>query len=141
MERARASAAWRTNGEYGQTMADGKRILVVEDNELNLRLFCDLLTAHGYVAEPVRDGRDALSRAAQVAPHLIIMDIQLPHVSGLDIIVALKADPRLAATPVMAVTAYAGRDDEARIRAAGAESYVSKPISVLRFIEAVEALI
>lgn len=122
-------------------MADGKRILVVEDNELNLRLFCDLLTAHGYVAEAVRDGRDALARAAQVSPHLIIMDIQLPHVSGLDIIVALKADPRLAATPVMAVTAYAGRDDEIRIRAAGAEAYVSKPISVLRFIEAVEALI
>ncbi len=122
-------------------MADGKRVLVVEDNELNLRLFCDLLGAHGYVAEAVRDGRDALARASAFAPDLVIMDIQLPHVSGLDLITAIKADPALAATPVMAVTAYAGRDDEARIRAAGAEAYVSKPISVIRFIESVEALV
>lgn len=120
---------------------NGKRILVVEDNELNLRLFCDLLGAHGYVAEAVRDGRDAMARAAALRPDLIIMDIQLPHVSGLDLIVAIKADPVLAKTPIMAVTAYAGRDDEERIRAAGAESYVSKPISVIRFIEAVESLI
>lgn len=120
---------------------DQKRVLVVEDNELNLRLFCDLLGAHGYVAEAVRDGRDAMGRAAALQPHLIIMDIQLPHVSGLDLIAALKADPTLAHIPVMAVTAYAGRDDEQRIRAAGAESYVSKPISVMRFIEAVETLI
>ncbi|MBX9727694.1 MAG: response regulator [Sphingopyxis sp.] len=119
----------------------GKRVLVVEDNELNLRLFCDLLTAHGYVAEPVRDGRDAMARAAEVKPDLVIMDIQLPHVSGLDLIASLKADPALAAAPILAVTAYAGRDDEARIRAAGAEGYVSKPISVIRFVEAVEALI
>ena len=119
----------------------GKRVLVVEDNELNLRLFCDLLTAHGYIAEPVRDGRDAMARAAELKPDLVIMDIQLPHVSGLDLIAALKADPALAAAPILAVTAYAGRDDEARIRAAGAEGYVSKPISVIRFVEAVEALV
>ncbi len=119
----------------------GKRILVVEDNELNLRLFCDLLTAHGYVSEPVRDGRDAMARAGSVRPDLVIMDIQLPHVSGMDLIAGLKGDPQLAATPILAVTAYAGRDDEARIRAAGAEGYISKPISVIRFIEAVEALI
>lgn len=119
----------------------GKRVLVVEDNELNLRLFCDLLTAHGYVSEPVRDGRDAMARASAVKPDLIVMDIQLPHVSGMDLIAGLKADPALAGTPVLAVTAYASRDDEARIRAAGAEGYVSKPISVIRFIEAVEALL
>lgn len=122
-------------------MSGGKRVLVVEDNELNLRLFCDLLTAHGYVAEPVRDGRDVMARAADVRPDLIIMDIQLPHVSGLDLIAAVKADPSLKATPIMAVTAYAGRDDEQRIRDAGAEAYVSKPISVIRFIEAVGALV
>ncbi len=119
----------------------GKRVLVVEDNELNLRLFCDLLTAHGYQSEPVRDGRDAMARASEVRPDLIVMDIQLPHVSGMDLIASIKADPALGATPILAVTAYAGRDDEARIRAAGAEGYVSKPISVLRFIEAVEALL
>ena len=122
-------------------MSGGKRVLVVEDNELNLRLFCDLLTAHGYVAEPVRDGRDALPKAQDFAPDLIIMDIQLPHVSGLDLIVALKADLTLKAIPIMAVTAYAGRGDEQRIRDAGAESYVSKPISVIRFVEAVGALV
>lgn len=119
----------------------GKRILVVEDNELNLRLFCDLLTAHGYVAEPVRDGRDAMARADAVRPDLVVMDIQLPHVSGMDLIAALKGSATLAAAPILAVTAYAGRDDEARIRAAGAEGYISKPISVIRFIEAVEALL
>lgn len=118
-----------------------KRVLVVEDNELNLRLFCDLLTAHGYIAEPVRDGRDAMARADAVRPDLIIMDIQLPHVSGMDLIAAVKADPALAATPILAVTAYAGRDDESRIRAAGAEGYISKPISVIRFIEAVDRLV
>jgi two-component system cell cycle response regulator DivK len=122
-------------------MGSGKSVLVVEDNELNLRLFCDLLTAHGFVAEPVRDGRDAMARAAAVRPDLIIMDIQLPHVSGMDLIAAVKADPQLGRTPILAVTAYAGRDDEQRIRDAGAEAYISKPISVIRFIEAVNALI
>ena len=122
-------------------MGSGKSVLVVEDNELNLRLFCDLLTAHGFIAEPVRDGRDAMARAAAVRPDLIIMDIQLPHVSGMDLIAAVKADPQLSSTPILAVTAYAGRDDEQRIRDAGAEAYISKPISVIRFIEAVSALI
>src|SRR3546814_6475079 len=72
----------------------GKTILVVEDNELNLRLFCDLLNAHGYSAHPVRDGRDALARAREVSPDLIIMDIQLPYVSGLELIGQMKADAR-----------------------------------------------
>lgn len=121
-------------------MGGGKQVLVIEDNELNLRLFCDLLSAHGYRADAVRDGRDAMERARDLRPDLIIMDIQLPHVSGLDLIAAMKADDNLKATPIMAVTAYAGRDDEQRIRAAGAESYVAKPISVIRFIEAVSAL-
>lgn len=125
----------------GLFMSSGKSVLVVEDNELNLRLFCDLLGAHGYSAEPVRDGRDVMARATAVRPHLIIMDIQLPHVSGMDLIAAVKADPLLSATPILAVTAYAGRDDEQRIRDAGAEAYISKPISVIRFIEAVSALI
>jgi two-component system, cell cycle response regulator DivK len=118
-----------------------KRILVVEDNELNLKLFCDLLRAHEYATEGVRDGREAVERARAFAPDLIVTDIQLPHITGLEIIEALKADPELAPIPVMAVTAYAGRDDEERIRAAGAAAYVSKPISVLRFVDAVSALL
>ncbi|WP_231729347.1 response regulator, partial [Sphingopyxis sp. H081] len=117
----------------------GKTILVVEDNELNLRLFCDLLNAHGYSAHPVRDGRDALERAREVSPDLIIMDIQLPHVSGLELIEQMKADLTLRAVPIMAVTAYAGKGDEEQIKAAGAEAYVSKPISVIKFIESVGA--
>lgn len=119
----------------------GKRVLVVEDNELNLKLFCDLLRVHGHEPEPVRDGREAHARAAAFAPDLVIMDIQLPHVSGLDLIILLKGDDTLRRVPIMAVTAFAGKGDEERIRAAGAESYVSKPISVMRFIGEVNALL
>ncbi len=118
-----------------------RTVLVVEDNELNLKLFCDLLRAHGYVAEAVRDGRDAIERARALGPQLIIMDIQLPHISGLDLITALKRDEELRAVPVMAVTAYAGKGDEERIREAGAETYVSKPISVIKFIETVAGML
>ncbi len=119
----------------------GQKILVVEDNELNLKLFCDLLRAHGYEAEPVRDGREAVGRARGFAPDLVVMDIQMPYISGLELIELLKADPELKATPIMAVTAYAAKGDEERIRDAGAEGYVSKPISVVRFIESVKALL
>jgi two-component system, cell cycle response regulator DivK len=119
----------------------GQKILVVEDNELNLKLFCDLLRAHGYQAEPVRDGREAVERARAFAPDLVVMDIQMPHVSGLELIERLKGDEELRRTPIMAVTAYAAKGDEERIRAAGAEGYVSKPISVVRFVEAVQALL
>jgi two-component system cell cycle response regulator DivK len=118
-----------------------KRVLVVEDNELNLKLFCDLLRAHDFVAEPVRDGREAVARAREVMPDLIVMDIQMPHVTGYELILELKADEALKAIPIMAVTAYAGRDDEERIRGAGANAYVSKPISLARFMDAVRGLL
>jgi two-component system cell cycle response regulator DivK len=119
----------------------GQKILVVEDNELNLKLFCDLLRAHGYEAEPVRDGREAVERARAFVPDLVVMDIQMPYVSGLELIEQLKGDSDLRSTPIMAVTAYAAKGDEERIREAGAEGYVSKPISVARFVEAVRALL
>ena len=118
-----------------------KRVLVVEDNELNSKLFCDLLRAHEFTAEPVRDGRDAVERARAFQPDLIIMDIQMPHVTGYELILELKADATLKSIPVMAVTAYAGREDEERIRAAGADTYVSKPISLARFMDAVGSLL
>lgn len=118
-----------------------KKVLVVEDNDLNSKLFCDLLRASGYEADAVRDGREALDRARELRPDLIMMDIQLPHVSGLDLIERAKADEGLRTIPIMAVTAYAAKGDEERIRAAGAEGYISKPISVARFLEAVGALI
>jgi len=117
-----------------------KKVLVVEDNELNLKLFCDLLRAHEWAAEPVRDGREAVARAREVEPDLIVMDIQMPHVTGYELILALKADQTLRTIPIRAVTAYAGRDDEDRIRGAGADAYVSKPISLARFMEAVNGL-
>ena len=118
-----------------------KRVLVVEDNELNLKLFCDLLRAHDFIAEPVRDGREALDRAREFSPELIVMDIQMPYVTGLELIEQIRADDELKAIPIMAVTAYAGREDEDRIREAGADAYVSKPISVSRFVEEVTALL
>ena len=117
-----------------------KKVLVVEDNELNLKLFCDLLRAHGYEAEPVRDGWDAVERAREMRPDLIVMDIQLPHVTGLELIETIKSDEMLKTVPIMAVTAYAAKGDEERIREAGAEAYVSKPVTVLRFMEAVRGL-
>jgi two-component system cell cycle response regulator DivK len=116
------------------------KVLVVEDNELNLKLFCDLLDAYGYETEAVRDGRDAVAKASDFQPGLIVMDIQLPHVSGLELIAAMKADEALAPIPIMAVTAYASPADEERAREAGAAAYVSKPISLMRFIEVVESL-
>ncbi|MEZ0244850.1 MAG: response regulator [Sphingomonas sp.] len=118
-----------------------KRVLVVEDNELNLKLFCDLLRAHGYLTEPVRDGRDAVARAREFEPDLVVTDIQLPFVTGEELIRHMKLDPRLRTIPIMAVTAYAGHEDEERIRAAGADAYVSKPISLARFMEEVRALV
>ena len=118
-----------------------KRVLVVEDNELNLKLFCDLLRAHGFATEPVSDGREAVAKARVFVPDLVVMDIQMPHVTGLELIREMKADPDLRAIPIMAVTAYAGHEDEERIRAAGANAYVSKPISLARFMEEVRALV
>ena len=117
------------------------KILIVEDNALNIKLFCDLLAAHGHEPEAVTDSRNALDAARQFEPDLVITDIQLPHVSGLDLIRLLRKDDKLAEVPVMAVTAYSAHGDEERIRAAGAQAYVSKPISVARFVQEVDALL
>ncbi len=117
-----------------------KKVVIVEDNELNLRLFRDLLEAHGAQVTTVRDARDALPAMQAERPDLVIMDIQLPHISGVELIRMMRVDPALEKTPVMAVTAYAGKGDESRVREAGADAYVSKPISVARVVEAVEAL-
>lgn len=118
-----------------------KRVLIVEDNELNLKLFTDLLRAHAFVVEPLRDGLQVLERAREFAPDLVIMDIQLGAVSGLDCIEQLKADPVLKVVPILAVTAYAGKGDEERILSAGAEGYVSKPVPVMKFLEAVQGVL
>lgn len=117
------------------------RILVVEDNALNIKLFCDLLNAHGHETHPVLDSREAMSSAREFQPDLIITDIQLPHVSGLELMEMLRADVALKTVPIMAVTAYSAQGDDERIRAAGAQAYVSKPISVMRFAETVDELL
>jgi two-component system cell cycle response regulator DivK len=117
------------------------KILIVEDNALNIKLFCDLLAAHGHEPEAVTDSRNALDKARELGPDLVITDIQLPHVSGLDLIRLIRKDHQLANVPIMAVTAYSARGDEERIRAAGAQAYVSKPISVVRFAQTVEDLL
>jgi two-component system, cell cycle response regulator DivK len=118
-----------------------KKILIVEDNELNLKLFTDLLRAHGFEVEGLKDGRTVLDWTRAVKPDLVIMDIQLPHVSGLELIEAMQADAELKAVPVLAVTAYAGKGDEERIMGAGARGYLSKPVGMKPFLEAVRAII
>lgn len=117
-----------------------KKVLVVEDNELNMKLFCDLLEAYGYETVKSRDGLGAIDTAREHQPDLIIMDIQLPEVSGLDITRWIKDDDELAHIPVLAVTAFAMRADEQRVREAGCEAYMSKPIQMLPFIEQVTQL-
>ena len=117
------------------------KILIVEDNALNIKLFCDLLAAHGHQPEAVTDSRNALDVARNFAPDLVITDIQLPHVSGIELIRLIRKDEQLSDVPIMAVTAYSAHGDEERIRAAGAQAYVSKPISVVRFAETVDGLL
>ena len=117
------------------------KILIVEDNALNIKLFCDLLAAHGHNPEAVTDSREALGAAREFRPDLVITDIQLPHVSGLELIRLIRKDEQLADVPIMAVTAYSAQGDEERIRAAGAQAYVAKPISVMKFAQTVEELL
>ena len=124
-----------------RSSAVAKRIMVVEDNDLNRKLFCDVLKVNGHEVVPVADGQNVLSTAAKFQPDLVIMDIQLPNVSGVELIAGLKADARLAATPILAVTAYAGKGDEERIRDAGASDYLSKPVSIGPFMAAVRTLL
>lgn len=118
-----------------------KRILVVEDNDLNRKLFCDVLQAGGFSVQPVSDGKLALDAARSFIPNLVVMDIQLQDVSGLDLIESLKRDSELADVPVLAVTAYAGKGDEERIRQLGAEGYLAKPVSIGPFMAAVRGLV
>jgi two-component system cell cycle response regulator DivK len=117
------------------------KILIVEDNALNIKLFCDLLAAHGHEPEAVTDSRNALDAARNFSPDLVITDIQLPHVSGLELIRLIRKDDQLSQIPIMAVTAYSTSEDEERIRGAGAQAYVSKPISVVRFAQTVDELL
>ena len=116
-----------------------KTVLIVEDNELNMKLFHDLLEAHGYQTLQTRTGIEALELARAHRPDLILMDIQLPEVSGLEVTKWIKEDDDLKTIPVIAVTAFAMKGDEERIRQGGCEAYISKPISVAKFLETVRS--
>lgn len=116
-----------------------KRVLIVEDNELNMKLFHDLLDAQGYETLQTREGLQALALAREHRPDLILMDIQLPEVSGLEVTKWLKEDETLRSIPVIAVTAFAMKGDEERIRQGGCEAYISKPISVTSFIQTIKS--
>ncbi|GLH76382.1 response regulator [Bradyrhizobium sp. SSBR45G] len=133
-----------TGGQSGVSDSEGrmgKTVLIVEDNELNMKLFRDLLEAHGYQTSGTSSGVEALDIVRRTRPDLILMDIQLPQVSGLEVTKWIKDDPDLRAIPVVAVTAFAMKGDEERIREGGCEAYLSKPISVGKFIETVRRFI
>lgn len=115
-----------------------KLVMIVEDNELNAKLFRDLLEAQGYRTFHVRDGLNILNLAREHRPSLILMDIQLPEVNGIEVTHWLKSDAELKSIPVVAVTAFAMKGDEERIRAGGCEGYLSKPISVSEFLTTVK---
>src|SRR5215470_5147685 len=115
-----------------------KKVLIVEDNDLNMKLFNDLLVAHGYGTLQTKDGVEALALARQHHPDLILMDIQLPEVSGLQVTQWIKKDDDLRMIPIIAVTAFAMKGDEEKIRDGGCEAYISKPISVASFLRTVE---
>jgi two-component system cell cycle response regulator DivK len=125
----------RRRRRKGELMA--KTVLIVEDNELNMKLFHDLLSAHGYETLQTRDGVQALAMAREHHPDLILMDIQLPEVSGLEVTRWIKEDETLKEIPVVAVTAFAMKGDEEKMRDGGCEAYIAKPISVGKFIETV----
>ena len=118
-----------------------KSVMIVEDNELNMKLFNDLLEANGYRTIKTRNGLEALDLAREHHPDLILMDIQLPEVSGLEVTKWLKEDDELHTIPVIAVTAFAMKGDEERIRRGGCEAYISRPISVSTFVETVKSYI
>ena len=133
----------KSSGDESSPWGDGlltmsKTVLIVEDNELNMKLFHDLLEAQGYETLQTREGLQALALAREHRPDLILMDIQLPEISGLEVTKWLKEDDELRSIPVIAVTAFAMKGDEERILEGGCEAYLSKPISVMAFIDLIK---
>jgi two-component system cell cycle response regulator DivK len=115
-----------------------KTVLIVEDNELNLKLLNDILEYHGYTVFTTRLGEPALEIARQHRPNLILMDIQLPDISGMEAARRLKEDNQTRTIPIIAVTAFAMSGDEAQILASGCDAYVSKPFNLVEFLKLVE---
>jgi len=125
----------KLNGAKSEEM--NKTVLIVEDNELNMKLFRDLLGAQEINTIETRNGLEVLDIAREHNPDLILMDIQLPEISGLDVTKQLKDDDELENIPVIAITAFAMKGDEEKIREGGCEDYISKPISVVGFLETI----
>lgn len=117
-----------------QTIA---KIFIVEDNELNLKLFCDLLTSHNYEVAFTRDGATALESIRKFMPALVLMDVQLQGISGINLIKQLKEDKYIGSIPVVAVTAFAMKDDKEKIMESGCEAYIAKPISIDPFMQTI----
>lgn len=118
-----------------------KTVLIVEDNELNMRLFGDLIESLGHRTVRTGEGLAAFNLAKSHRPDLVLMDIQLPAISGLEVARWIKEDPELSATPILAVTAFAMKGDEERIKTGGCADYIAKPISVTQFIDKIKALL
>ena len=138
-EKSRSPAAWLHEvGKAKESRKMTKTVLIVEDNDLNMKLFHDLLEAHGYETLQTKDGIEAVKIARERRPDLILMDIQLPEISGLEVTKWLKEDPELKKIPIIAVTAFAMKGDEEKIRQGGCEAYIAKPISVAKFLETVK---
>ena len=124
--------------ESAEPQEQPKTVLIVEDNELNMKLFHDLLEAHGYDTLQTRDGIEALELARAYRPDLVLMDIQLPEISGLEVTKWIKEDENLSSIPIIAVTAFAMKGDEEKILSGGCEAYIAKPISVTAFLETIK---
>jgi two-component system, cell cycle response regulator DivK len=112
----------------------GEQVLVVEDNEKSMKLFRDVLVATGYRTLEATTGRQAVELATEYAPDLVLMDIQLPDIDGVEALSRLRADERTASIPVLALTAQAMHGDREQFLAAGFDGYISKPVNVIAFV-------
>jgi two-component system cell cycle response regulator DivK len=117
---------------------EGAQILVVEDNEKSMKLFRDLLEATGYRTLEATTGAEAVELATELRPDLVLMDIQLPDIDGVEALGRLRADERTASIPVLALTAQAMEGDRERFLAAGFDAYLSKPVNIVSFIGTVK---
>jgi two-component system cell cycle response regulator DivK len=117
----------------------GPQVLVVEDNERNMKLFCDVLQASGYATLEATTGEDAVELAIEHGPDLVLMDIQLPDIDGVEALDRVRADERSASIPVLALTAQAMEGDRERFLAAGFDDYLSKPVNITDFLATVKS--
>src|SRR5919197_4673228 len=116
----------------------GERVLVVEDNEKNMKLFCDVLQATGYATLEATTGEDAIELARSQGPALVLMDVQLPGIDGVEALERLRREERTASIPVLALTAQAMHGDRERFLQAGFDGYLSKPVDLVELIRTVQ---